>query len=110
MICCVPDPGRATPIQTCGCFGLPVIAARLGATAEIVENGVTGLHFSPGDSDDLVAKLRWAVDHVEEMRQMGANARRVYEEKYTPEVNYRQLMAIYRQAMNSRQGMPGEGA
>ena len=67
--------------------------------AEIVEDGVTGLHFTPGDAEDLAAKVRWAVEHPEEMRQMGLNARRVYEEKYTPEVNYRQLMAIYEEAI-----------
>ena len=39
------------------------------------------------------------MDHPDEMRQMGVNARRVYEHKYTPEVNYRQLMAIYEEAI-----------
>ncbi len=77
------------------CRGLPVIASRLGAMAEIVEDGVIGLHFTPGDAQDLAAKVRWAADHPEEMRRMGANARRAYEEKYTPEANLRQLMAIY---------------
>ena len=81
------------------CQGLPVIGSRLGATAEIVDDGVTGLHFLPGDAEHLAVKVRWAVDHAEEMRQMGANARRIYEAKYTPEVNYRQLMAIYKQTI-----------
>lgn len=35
----------------------------------------------------------------EEMRAMGQNARRVYEEKYTPEINYNQLMFIYKEAI-----------
>ncbi len=77
------------------CRGLPVIASRLGAMAEIVADGVTGLHFTPGDARDLAAKVRWAADHPEEMRHMGANARRDYEENYTPEVNFKLLMAIY---------------
>lgn len=81
------------------CQGLPVIASRLGSMAEIVEDGVTGLHFTPNDSEDLAAKVRWAVDHQEEMRQMGANARRIYKAKYTPESNYPQLMAIYEEAI-----------
>ena len=80
------------------CKGLPVIASRLGAMAEIVEDGVTGLHFTPGDAEDLVVKVRWAVEHPEEMRRFGLNARRVYEEKYTPEANFRQLMSIYQEA------------
>ena len=88
------------------CQGLSVIASRLGAMAEIVEDGVTGLHFIPGDAGDLAAKVRWAVAHPEEMCRMGLNARRVYEEKYTPETNYRQLMAIYDAAIevNRRTG------
>jgi glycosyltransferase involved in cell wall biosynthesis len=85
--------------------GLPVIASRLGAMAEIVEDGVTGLHFTPGDPEDLAAKVRWAAGHPEEMRRMGPAARRVYERKYTPEVNYRRLMTIYEEAIaENRQG------
>ncbi len=80
---------------------LAVIASRLGAMAEIVEDGVTGLHITPGDAGDLAAKVRWAAAHPDDMRRMGLNARRVYEEKYTPEVNYRQLMAIYDQAIEA---------
>ena len=45
------------------CQGLPVIALRLGAMAEMVEDGVTGLHFRPGDADDLAAKVHWADRH-----------------------------------------------
>ncbi len=62
---------------------------------ELIDDGVTGLHFEPGDPADLAAKVRWAVDNPSDMRRMGENARRVYEDRYTPEVNYRQLMAIY---------------
>jgi len=75
--------------------GLPVIASRLGSLAEIVEDGMTGLHFKPGNAENLAAKVRWAVEHPEEMQRMGENARREYELKYTGDVNYRQLMEIY---------------
>ena len=81
--------------------GLPVIASRLGAMVEFLEDHITGLFFTPGDPEDLAAKVRWAEEHSEEMRRMGENARRVYEENYTPEVNYRQLMAIYEQAIEA---------
>ena len=84
------------------CQGLPVIASRLGAMAEIVEDGVTGLHFTAGDAADLAAKVRWAADHPEDMRRMGRNARRIYEEKYTPAANYTRLRAIYDDAIGSR--------
>ena len=75
--------------------GLPVIASRLGALADLVEDGVTGLHFAPGDAADLARKLAWADAHPEQMRRMGAAARREYEGKYTSRINYSQLTAIY---------------
>lgn len=76
--------------------GLPVLASRLGSMAEMVEDGVTGLHFEAGNSADLANKLQWAYEHPKEMICMGKNARRIYEAQYTPEANYQQLMAIYR--------------
>jgi len=87
-----------TLVEAFAC-GLPVIASRLGSMAEIVEDGVTGLFFEPGQATDLAAKMRWASAHSDEMRRMGLNARREYEAKYTPERNYEMLMDIYEQAI-----------
>ncbi len=84
--------------------GLPVVASRLGAMAEIVENGRTGLHFQPGDPEDLAAKVEWAWSHPREMAEMGRAARREYEEKYTAEKNYEMLMDIYRMAIRREKG------
>ena len=78
---------------------LPVIASRLGAMAEIIEDGRTGLHFAPGDAADLAAKVEWAWAHPDELRHMGMEARREYEAKYTAEQNYQQLMEIYGRTM-----------
>ncbi len=79
--------------------GTPVIASRLGAMQEIVHDERTGLHFTPGDADDLARKVEWAWAHPDEMREMGQNARAEYEAKYTPERNYKMLMNVYEQAM-----------
>jgi glycosyltransferase involved in cell wall biosynthesis len=86
-------------------LGLPVVASRLGGMAEIVEDGVTGLHFEPGNPRDLVEKVKWMHDHPEQCRQMGQNTRRVYEEKYTPEKNYEMLMEIYQQAIENHRSL-----
>ncbi len=79
--------------------GTPVIASRLGALAEIVADGRTGLHFTPGDAADLAARVAWAWEHPEEMAAMGRNARAEYEAKYTAERNYALLMDIYQAAI-----------
>jgi glycosyltransferase involved in cell wall biosynthesis len=79
--------------------GVPVVVSRIGSLAEIVEDGVTGLHFAPGDAADLAAKVEWAWTHPQEMEKMGRAARREYEAKYTAERNYEQLMRIYETAL-----------
>lgn len=82
--------------------GLPVIASRLGAMEDNVEDGVTGLHFNPGDVQDLADKVMWAITHPTEMAKMGMAARRIYETFYQPDENYRQLRRIYEQALEKR--------
>ena len=82
--------------------GVPVIASRIGVMEEIVQDGRTGLHFTPGDPEDLAAKVEWAWTHDQEMEEMGRNARAEYEAKYTAERNCEMLMGIYRQALHGR--------
>jgi glycosyltransferase involved in cell wall biosynthesis len=82
--------------------GLPVIATRLGSMAEIVQDGVTGLHVEPGNAADLAAKVAWAWNHPEDLARMGRAARAEYEAKYQPSTNYDMLMDIYRRAMARR--------
>lgn len=83
-------------------LGRPVLVSRLGSMAEVIEDGVTGLHVNPGDPRDLAAKVRWAYDHPDAVAEMGRNARAVYEQRYTADRNYAMLMAIYEQAMRER--------
>jgi glycosyltransferase involved in cell wall biosynthesis len=79
--------------------GVPVICSRLGAMQEIVEDGRTGLHFTPGNAQELAEKITWAWNHPEEVRLMGKEARHEYESKYTAERNYRILLEIYQRAV-----------
>ena len=83
------------------CFanGVPVIASNIGVMSEIVANEITGLHFTPGDSADLAKKVQWAWEHPGIMAEMGHNARKEYELKYTAERNYDMLMDVYHMAI-----------
>jgi glycosyltransferase involved in cell wall biosynthesis len=79
--------------------GVPVLCSRLGGMQEIVADGGTGMHFSPGDAQDLARKVEWAWDHPAELAEMGRSARRKYETDYTAEKNYSRLMQIYEQTV-----------
>ena len=82
--------------------GTPVLSSRLGGLAEIVGDHLTGLHFNPGDAQDLSSKVEWAWNHLLELTKMGHAARRKYESDYTAAKNYSLLMEIYGQVLNRR--------
>lgn len=92
-----------TLVEAFGC-GLPVIASRIGALAELVEDGVTGLLFEPGDPVSLADSMRWALEHPAEIAVMGKAARAHYEANFTAERNYQQLLAIYEGAVAEVKG------
>jgi len=81
--------------------GTPVLGARVGAIQEMLDDQITGLQFAPGDPDDLAKKVTWAWEHLPDLAAMGKTARRVYEDRYTANDNYRQLMSIYDSAIES---------
>lgn len=82
--------------------GVPVLASRLGAMAEIVEDGRTGLHFAPGDAAEMAEKVSCAWADPHRLEEMGRAARREYEAKYTAERNYSMLLQIYERALTRR--------
>ena len=67
---------------------------------------VRGLLFKSGDAADLVAKVRWAFEHPQEMAPMRTAARREYESKHSPRENYQVLLGIYQRAMESARSRP----
>jgi len=95
-----------TIVEAFAC-GLPVIASRIGALADIVRDGETGLLFEPGNPRDLADKLAWAQAHPEQMAVMGHRARAQYEAEFSAEVNYRRLMEIYDGVLAERRNKPG---
>ncbi|MGH9630260.1 MAG: glycosyltransferase family 4 protein [Bryobacteraceae bacterium] len=80
--------------------GLPVIASRLGSMISMVRDKETGLHFEPGNAEDLMRKVEWALSNPGVLTQMRTMARQEYEQKYTAETNYSMLMNIYEQVVS----------
>ncbi|MGG4218416.1 glycosyltransferase family 4 protein [Paenibacillus jamilae] len=78
--------------------GTPVLCSRIGALEEVVEDGVTGFHFQHDDLENIKSVIRHAVayENYAAMRQKVAEN---YAAHYTEEVNVKQLLAIYSEAM-----------
>ena len=78
--------------------GLPVLASGIGAAAEIVEDGKTGVHFAPGDPDALASAAGRLWSSPSEARESGARARAEFLARYTAERAHASLMEIYSRA------------
>lgn len=79
--------------------GLPVIASRIGAIPEIVEDGRTGLLFEPGNAYDLAEKMKLLWNNPELCRQMGRAGKEKVLREYSENVYYERLMGVYMKAM-----------
>lgn len=82
--------------------GTPVIASRLGAMADLIQDGRTGLLFQPGNAVDLTAQVRRLLADPRLLSAMRAAARSEYESHYTGARNHEQLLAAYAQAVRQR--------
>jgi glycosyltransferase involved in cell wall biosynthesis len=75
--------------------GRPVVASRIGSLADLIEDGRTGLLFTPGDVEDLVQKVRRLWNEPELASTMGRVAAAHTRTRFSAESHYRSLMAIY---------------
>ena len=75
--------------------GTPVICSNLGGPGEIVENNISGLHFTPGDAKDLAQKMLTLSLDKTLVSLLGKGARQVFLEKYSEESNYQTLLNLY---------------
>jgi glycosyltransferase involved in cell wall biosynthesis len=92
--------GFPTVIAKAMAHGKPVIASRMGAIPEIVDDGVTGLLCQPGDADDLAEKIDYLWKRPDLCREMGGAGLRKAREVYSKETIYTQLMDIYEKAVH----------
>jgi glycosyltransferase involved in cell wall biosynthesis len=78
---------------------LPVIASRIGGLPEVVEDGVSGLLFQPGNAEDLAYKMKalWASPTL--CKEFGQAGRRKATLSYSEDTYYTRLMSVYLKAI-----------
>lgn len=79
--------------------GKAVICSRIGGLPEIVEDGITGLLFEPGNVNDLSEKIRYLWDRPDLCKKMGEVGREKALQLYSPEKYYESLMTVYKKAI-----------
>ncbi|PTX21366.1 glycosyltransferase involved in cell wall biosynthesis [Pontibacter mucosus] len=79
--------------------GTPVIASKIGGGAHLVQHQHNGMHYTPGDAQELVRQVELLQQLPDLARALGQNARNDYEQLYTPDINCQMLVSIYEDAI-----------
>lgn len=82
-------------------YGKPVVGSNMGGTAELVEDGKTGLLFDVGNVDDLKLKLDQLMASEELRQQMGSAGRKRVVDNFSLEKHNVGLMNIYDSVLKS---------
>ena len=82
--------------------GRPVIVSGHGSLRELVNDGETGWHTTPGDPVSLASAMNAAWARPSEAARRGHNARLAFERDYESERNYDCLMRIYNVAIKNK--------
>jgi len=75
-------------------IGKPVIGARSAATAELIQDGISGLLYSPGDPKDLAKKITYLCRNPAVAKQEADHARSWSQELFTIQRYSAQLMPL----------------
>ena len=75
--------------------GLPSVATDVGGTGEAIEDGVTGRLVPPRDSVALAAAVADVLSDDDQLRAMGAAARRRHLERFTVQRMVERTLAVY---------------
>lgn len=84
--------------------GVPVVAARIGALADLVDHEQNGLLFDAGNPADLAEKMLRLWNDRELCRRLGQAARQKVQANWTPEHYFNRLYRIYEEVCAKPRG------
>ena len=76
--------------------GIPVIGSKVGGITELIKDGETGYRVMPGNVDNLAEIIEKLWKSPDLCSELGANARNIALEKYSPERHYKQIINVYK--------------
>jgi glycosyltransferase involved in cell wall biosynthesis len=97
------DASQSGVIPVAYSHGLAVVATRVGALAEAVDDGETGLLVPPRDPEALAAAVIQLLADPDRSRAMGAAGRQKLDAECSPRVVAEQTVDVYRSAIADRQ-------
>ena len=97
--------------------GVPLIASTSTGLCEMIEDGVTGLHIPviehpervEIDSSLLAEKMLYLLQHPEERKRLGVNARKRYEQLFSSTVMRKNMLNFYNSLYDTENNSPSMG-
>jgi glycosyltransferase involved in cell wall biosynthesis len=84
-------------------YSCPIVATSVGGIPELIQDGVNGFLCPPGNPECLAEKVMELVENPRLRKQMGAEARKKYEQgPYQPAAVSGELMEIYQEALEGK--------
>jgi len=77
-------------------YGIPVVGSRLGAICDLIDDGVDGLLFEPGNAVDLAEKVMRLWNDAELARSIGVAARCKAADAWNPSRHLEGVLQVYR--------------
>jgi len=72
--------------------GLPILCSLRGELENLIRGEQIGIQYRAGDVASLVEKIRWLAANPDARMEMGTRARRLFEERFSTDVIYPQLV------------------
>jgi len=83
--------GCPTTILEAFAYSKPVIASRVPGATDLVDDGINGALFEPGDAEGLAACMKRLQDDEQLAKKLGRAAREKYEKMYSPAAGYTRM-------------------
>lgn len=88
-------------------LGTPVIAAGAGGILELIEDQQNGVLFTPGNSDDMAAKVKSVLADKELTTKIVAKSRELFEKQFLIEDHVKKIIQIYDEILNCDLALTG---
>lgn len=79
--------------------GLPIVATKVGVLPDLIEEKVNGLLIKDRSEDEIIEAMTWCVNHRDELKTMGGQAREFIENNFSEERVIENLIAIYQELL-----------
>ena len=101
-------PSREDPMPTVCAEAMmhrvPCLLSDVTGTAAYIEDGYDGLVFESENVSDLMDKIIWAINHRDELKEMGERAYEIYEKAFSGEAFEKNLLKHVEEMIGKARG------